>query len=354
MTSVFVYPGDQGGCGHYRLIFPAQAVGALTDHDIIIGGEGDDDFNMWVTIRQLPDGRQVRHVDWMDPKDMPDVDTIVMQRPLGDTTWQFMREFRKRGIRVVCDLDDDFWHLHPSNPLVDKIKQQKGRVHPSFIKLALENVDAVTVSTPALADMYGRCTDAPVHVIPNFVPARYLEIRHETNQTVGWSGNLLTHGSDVQTMRGAFGRLQRDGRHIHIVGMTGNRPGLTWESALSVRTDELFSATGPVHFDDWPTELAEVGVAAVPLELNTFNEGKSWLKGLEFASVGVPFVASPTGPYREMAALGFGSVVENPRKWVQALRRVDPGSGQRDRVRRLGFTYEDQYKQWERVWCPTG
>jgi glycosyltransferase involved in cell wall biosynthesis len=63
-------------------------------------------------------------------------------------------------------------------------------------------------------------------------------------------------------------------------------------------------------------------IGLVPLATHSFNETKSWLKGLEYASVGVPFIASDTEPYRALAALGLGDIARRPKDWTRAVCRL--------------------------------
>ena len=54
------------------------------------------------------------------------------------------------------------------------------------------------------------------------------------------------------------------------------------------------------------------------------NDAKSDLKGLEYAASGIPFVASPSRPYRQLAD-DWGDCVRlanKPADWVKHLRRL--------------------------------
>ena len=62
----------------------------------------------------------------------------------------------------------------------------------------------------------------------------------------------------------------------------------------------------------YTSSVAELGVGLVPLLDSAFNRAKSWLKGLEYAALGVPFVASPTPEYVKLAGLGAGLLADDP------------------------------------------
>jgi glycosyltransferase involved in cell wall biosynthesis len=85
--------------------------------------------------------------------------------------------------------------------------------------------------------------------------------------------------------------------------------------------------------EEFPKAIAEFDLGIVPLENNTFNDSKSWLKGLELASLGVPFVASPTPDYRKLHGHGVGLLAESRNQWVRQLCALvhDPEAGPRMR-----------------------
>jgi len=112
-------------------------------------------------------------------------------------------------------------------------------------------------------------------------------------------------------------------------------------------------ACGWREIEDYPQAVAQFDVGIVPLELTRFNEAKSWLKGLEMAALGVPFVASPTEQYR---ALGAGWIADKPREWERCLlhlmltpeRRAEVADGGRLWV--SSMTIEGNCGQWWDAW----
>jgi hypothetical protein len=68
-----------------------------------------------------------------------------------------------------------------------------------------------------------------------------------------------------------------------------------------------------------------IDIGIVTLTNNPFNEAKSNLKGLEYAMSGIPFVASDTQEYRDLAELGCGRIAKKPRDWIRHLEELlDP------------------------------
>jgi hypothetical protein len=209
--------------------------------------------------------------------------------------------------------------------------------------------DRVTCTTPALLARYGFGHGV---IIPNYVPESYTKIEkewHDPNR-VGWSGSITTHPNDLQEMGAGIPEIVRDGSEVYIVGTAvgfARRVGLAPHHTINI--------SGWVEIEDYPAQMAEIDVGLVPLEPTAFNEAKSWLKGLEFAAVGVPFVASPTGPYTELASMGIGILQSSRKKWGKTLKAMIPdreelGARFRDQVLRHDLVIERQWEQWLRAW----
>jgi glycosyltransferase involved in cell wall biosynthesis len=95
----------------------------------------------------------------------------------------------------------------------------------------------------------------------------------------------------------------------------------------------------------------------VPLLDSPFNRAKSWLKGIEYASLGVPFIASPLPEYRKLAELGAGVLADTPQQWYEAIAMLfedpDPwASAGRTAVE--GLTYEAHAGRWWSAWTGEG
>jgi hypothetical protein len=110
-----------------------------------------------------------------------------------------------------------------------------------------------------------------------------------------------------------------------------------------------------VSLKEYPYYMSQFDIGIVPLDLTPFNQAKSWLKGLEFAALGVPFLASPTEPYVLLnVAYGIGTLAKH-RKWLPTLKKVladhaEIGADHREKVVRHALTIEDQAWQWRDAW----
>lgn len=375
---VEVHAADLGGCGHYRLIWPAQALhyAGLDDVDIRLitpdDGIGAASFDCradlaltlerhgWHRLEDMAAGR-------FDPDDVaigglgtvPDADVVVLQRPLTDRLVDVVRFLKAEGIAVVVEVDDDFQTIHPRNVAWRTVHPSASpRRNYRHLAAACELADLVVVSTPALADRYGR--HGRVRVIPNYVPSHYLGILpperpvDDTVVRVGWSGAFDTHPTDLQVTRGGVAQVLRDrSLPFYVVGDHDRRIA----TALG-HGGRLAHTGGWLPLEKYPIAMAMLDVGIVPLDAITFNHAKSWLKGLEFAALGVPFVASPTGPYRELHDRHGIGLLAGPRSrdWRRHLERlVDDVDWRaevaaRNRAAASALTIEGHADEWLDAW----
>lgn len=339
---VFAYPADDGGCGHYRIRWPGAALAAQgADVKVVTDADPEHIRSVWI------DDPTPRVVDVV----APDCDVIVLQRPLRAELADAIPHLQRHGVRVVVEVDDDFSCVHPRNV---SFRHVHPRLSPDrnfqHLLRACAQADHVVVTTPALAARYGR--HGRVTVVPNHIPAWYLDVTAEEHDGlyVGWSGSIDTHPEDLQETGGAVQpALDATGARMAVVGT-----GVGVQRALGLR--DAPAACGWVALDDYPAAMAQFDVGIVPLQRTMFNEAKSWLKGLEMAAVGVPFVASPTADYMRLAGLGVGLIAVRRREWASLLRRLltEPewraelaGWG---RARAAELTIEGNADRWWDAW----
>lgn len=315
---VLVCPADLGGCGSYRCIWPAEALiaqgydvtlapDAATPFVITWEGSGD-----WITDTEggqhPPLGERIVSVEH------PGYDVVVLQRPLRWELGALIPHLQAHGVKVVVEIDDDFSTIPKRNlawrachPLASPERNW------DHLNAAVRQADLVTVSTPALARRYGARN---ARVIRNCVPAWYLEHRAEPHEglMVGWSGTVANHPGDLDVTRGAIPRALGDARFA-VIG-----DGRFVQTSLGL--PDPVTASGWAPIEEYPKMLAQLDVGIVPLDDHAFNASKSALKGLEMASLGVPFVASPRPEYQWLNAEGAGLLARRPREWSGTVRML--------------------------------
>lgn len=338
---VYVYPADVGGCGYYRLIWPAMILKAQ-GHDVHvvpirgnrgINGETDDAGKLVSVSRPA------------------DADVLVFQRVTSRSMIEAFKIWRKAGVAVVVDVDDDMSHIDQRNPAWKELHPGSGDGEYSwnFAKDVCANASLVTVSTDALLSRYAQHGRGVV--VRNAVPSVALTIvRQQQPGTVGWGGAVFSHTDDTNVVGTSMTRIQREGYTFKVVGpRTGVKDAF--------RLDEEPAYTGLVPLNQWYARLGELQVGIAPLNDTRFNAAKSWLKMLEYAACGVACIGSPRAEYRKIHQLGVGLLAESPKDWYRLTKRLLDDESYRTSVAaaskavvKESLTIETNAWRWAEAW----
>lgn len=350
---VKLFPADESGCGHSRMIFPGVAVQNSgvdgVEVDIVHDYESDD--------RHL-----VAHFD--GPINMPHVshivdpecDVLVLQRPMSRMLVEGIPHIQKHGVAVVVEVDDDFESVHPKNPAWKAVNPRFSPEHNcAWFRLATQLCDLLIVSTPALLKRYGARGNGVV--IPNYVPEKYLKVDGEHTHlapVIGWAGSPHSHPDDLEVTRGSIPEVMKE-THARFETL-GHRDTL---KRLKLSGTELALRTEVhdwVDIDEYPEQVAQFDIGIAPLANSPFNRAKSALKGLEYAALGVPFVASRIDEFTALHRAGIGELADHPTDWKAKLRRLvneDDWRAERAAEGReivASMTYENHVEEWLNAW----
>jgi hypothetical protein len=311
---VVVYPADRWGCGAHRLIWVSEVL-RRQGHDVTVVETRDRHVEMTIDNR----------VDRVVQVKVPDgVDVVVLQRVTHRYLAQAVRILREQDVTVVIDVDDDLGSIHPDNPAWTALhpRSRERRLgkdvdQHSWTNLgeACREASLVTATTSALVDRYGHGHGV---VLPNYLADHYYDVEHVDSDVLGWPASLRSHPNDPAVVGNAVARLVDDGYTFRVASVSdgiGRAFGLSDDERVQ-RVEQT------VELYDWPTEVARLGVGITPLADTRFNAAKSWLKPLELAAVGVPWVGSPRADYARLHALGCGVLVDRPKDWYRTLRTL--------------------------------
>lgn len=250
----------------------------------------------------------------------PDVVVFGRTYPQQYDPIKDMREFKKRGKRVIYDMDDDFWQVAKDNPsklVSSALKDQ----YEGMIKEA----DAVITPSNVLAKKFKKYFKKKIFICPNGVNLEeYLERPHlDKPLTIGYMG-ASSHWKDLQIIGEVMKDLSKKYDFIFtIYGLTGE----PIESAMYFYRKTLLNNFAPekneyyrsalefyktlsgmtmYHTPFMPPELhpktmsgCDFDIGLAPLEDTVFNRGKSCVKFYEYAAVGTAVIASDVLPYSE-------------------------------------------------------
>jgi hypothetical protein len=235
---------------------------------------------------------------------------------------------------MVIDMDDDLSCIHPDNKAFINYHPRNPKTPFSWknVEQACKAATMVTVSTKQLLGVYAR--HGRGHVIDNYVPERYLQIKADQDKVFGWPGTTDSHPNDLQVTGGAVRELVDAGYEFRVIGPVTQAKG-------ALRLKEQPPHTGVVQLADWASEIAKLQVSLAPLASTQFNSSKSALKIYEAMSVGVPWVASPRAEYRRVYAesKGAGFLVDNRKDWVKVTKRLMDDAALRQELSEKGKAY---------------
>ena len=336
---ILVFPSDGTGCGLYRLIWPGEAVGAKTD--------------LTVSIMQKRPEIVIDNNGQVHGINTGTAGTVIFQRAASQQYLSLIPLLQSRGIKIIIDMDDSLSMIHPRNPshkFYDPTKNKK--INWMFASEACKLADLVTVTTPALAEEYGQ--HGRVTIIPNHVPARYLKIERPENPipVIGWAGWTNTHVSDLCVTRGMIQSVLANTKAAKFVAF--GDPKIF--SDIGVRYKVPNEHWGFVNVMEYPKKLVGFDIGLVPLQPSKFNEAKSWLKALEYASLGIVPVVSPTYDNMRLVEMGAAIVAETPKDWHDRVEELvldhDMRKEYSERARKIAseWTIEGNTSKWHEAW----
>ena len=334
MKVKILLPEGKGASNFYRAKGPA---------DVLIEREGMDIDYSTSRVDVLMRGGEIYEVD-------VDADVVVFPRPAQKINLGIAKALQRQGIAVVAELDDDFQAILPSHVSWREFQPHLNDKFNWKYTMQFCNVaDLVVGTTPSLVEKYAK--HGRGMVVQNFVPEYFLDVEVEQDDVIGWAGNTGMHPGDLEDTSGAVWSVMKDTgvdfRHLGKGGVA---------TPLGIKNKDRITHIDWVPYEDYATEVAKFRTGIVPLGDNKFNESKSWLKGLEYAALGVPFVASPTTEYRRLSNLGIGVVAKNYSKWYSHLKRLQESPAFREELRLAGreeaanLTMEKNAWQFAEAW----
>lgn len=324
MVKIFGWQADEQGCGTYRVALPLDAL-AARGHEATYG---------------------TRMPDWVREGE---ADVVVAQRTCEPGPSGIWKRLATQGkSRLVFEVDDDLWSVDLSNrPAHAFYTEDRKRRLIENIRVA----DAVTVTTEPLAEVVSQW-NRNVHIVPNCVPGWLLD--HERPQTdlvtIGWRGGR-SHDRD-------FGELARPLRQFLQHPSFRNRVELHCMGAQY--HERVATRHGRTRWTGWHEGVADFlkavdfDVAVIPLRPSRFNNSKSDLAVVEMSALGIPVIASDTGPYERTDAPILR--VSSPRQWAEELESLATDEGYRDvlgkeaREWAAGRTIEGNAWRWEEAY----
>lgn len=287
------------------------------------------------------------------PQNWESYDTIVGCRVAQTGPSRMWRKLKAEGKRLLLDLDDDYFHIDPSNTEAVRVwdKAMLGRLADN---MAL--ADLVTCCSEPLAAVL-RDYAPDVRVIPNGLPAQYLGKPRDYAAAdrplyVGWAGTSSTVAELPEAVR-ALNRISQYPREggvmVRLVGI-----GPEQAMGLGLRGRQIGALGWVERIEHYLQAVEEFDVWCAPYRSTPFNGAKFPTKWLESSVLGIPLIASDTPAYRAVIRHGEnGFLVRYEHEWGRLLKRLvdDPALRQRigmaARGEASGSIMQALHHQWE-------
>lgn len=258
---------------------------------------------------------------------------VVVQRVVGDLMYHIVKYCKLVGKKVVYELDDNIF-MYPESPEYRKDRVQAETV--SAIKI-LRNCHAITTTTEAIAQTVRELVDTPVYVLPNqidFGDLEDLNLSAQKQLSVGWAGGHY-HVQDLGLIEPALEEILRRYPEIVLI-MYGACPKGLYERNKSRIFLQPFMPMEEFHF--WmATFRFDIGLA--PLYRTEFARGRSNLRLLQYAALGIPMVVSNWGEYGKSLLGGLSGLLAEDDEWVEKIGYLIENPEERRRLCVAARTY---------------
>jgi len=283
-----------------------------------------------------------------DPAGLLDFEAIHVMRICHPLMVRLARQLQRRGVAVVWDNDDYRVALLEE---AAKAPGQEGMAAQRFfasMRTMARTADAVTTPSESLAHLHATDSSREVRILPNLLPPTFRRperVMPHSGVHIGWVA-MPAHGENYEALRIRETLAHLLARHAHL-SITG--VGLD----LELRSNRYAHVPG-TPYGTLSERLPHFDFAIAPLPDTAVNQARSDVKLKEYAAAGVPWLASPVGPYRGFGEQEGGRLVADD-GWLAAIedlmhdadgRRVLSQRGMRWAA---GETIEAHVDLWERT-----
>ena len=283
-----------------------------------------------------------------------------------------LRAARASGAAVIFSVDDLVFEpsLRDRIPAVRQLPRQEAELWMEGVTRYRATAEACGVflgSTPALARA-AEAFGAKAFVHPNFMGREIALLsqaalqftraaraeRHERGTCrIGYLTGTTTHDDDWALVEPAVGAVldANPDNELWLVGPLGR-------GGSAINNHPRTRRIGYIPYQELPRLHAELDVVLAPLQPDLeFSEAKSAVKWLEASAMGVPVVASPTGPFRDVIENGRTGLLAAPGLWEEALLTVTSEPALRESIGRAArrAAYRDwgpwaEAAHWQSLW----
>lgn len=304
---------------HYRALWPMTAM-AVRGHKIVAGRDGRVDVEL-----------------------MSGCDLVHIYRRADGETWALVPELVRRGVPIIYDNDDDLSTLPEESPNYEEIA---GHAFGATVGVGRQ-AQAMTTTNELLAERYRQAGIERVEVIGNYLAPGIARPRMAHDGIViGWiaSGEHFADTARIDIAAALRTVLRaHDQVRVECIG-------------VDLQLPERYRHDLHVPFSELPGRIGGFDIGIAPLADIPWNWARSDIKLKEYAASGVPWLASPIGPYVGLGERQGGRLVDDD-GWVDALAHLVVDHKDRRRLARSAEawartqTIDAVADQWERLFA---
>lgn len=245
-----------------------------------------------------------------------DYKVIVIQQPRGDAWLSQIKAIQARGIKVLYEVDD-YLHGVEKQASHDYAKWYSKERLKEY-EMCMRVCDGIICSTDYIARRYAKY-NRHMYVCKNGIDmARYNLTRPERSTTnIGWAG-ATGHMQSLIPWLNEVLQVMREYEDTTFVAI--GQPGIA--TAFQRELGESRAIGIPFTLmESYPAAMTMFDIALAPAGRTSWYRGKSDLRWLEAASLGVPLIGDPH-IYPEIKEGVTGFHAETPEQVGVALRHL--------------------------------
>lgn len=261
---------------------------------------------------------------------------LSMKEALADTRIPDLRQKRgydhKGPTPILAEIDDHMLSTADYNPA--SAVYGPGSQFREIAVAQFKAADGMIVSTQYLKDLYSDFNDniEVVHNCLDFKVWDQVKKKKREGVRIGWAGGY-SHEEDLRIIEPVVHNILKKHKEARFVFVHGIPSFL--RNIPRVECVDKFT-----RIDKYPQFLGQRGfdIGIAPLQDNAFNRGKSNLRWLEYAGLGIPCVASNVGHFKETLRHGQDALLaDSPEDFEKHLSFLIENRSERKALGRRAY-----------------
>jgi len=274
------------------------------------------------------------------PDFIDDYKIVVLQQPAGESWEKMITALQEHGKKVVFEIDD---YLHDIKKREDHGFQQSYDARALVLyERCMRMCDAVICSTDFIARKYKKFNEN-IYVCRNGIDLNRYKLTRPARDTIniGWAG-ATGHQKAIMPWLNQIYALMNSHEELCFISI-----GAPMAEALSPTYGEERAIKIPwTAIEQYPAAMTMFDIALAPAGSGGWYRGKSDLRWLEAAALGIPIIANPkVYPEIEHGVTGFHAV--GPHEMVESLMGLIGDKTLRETVGQQAKEYVEEHRSMD-------